>query len=226
MPPAQWVQPIYVATEASERMDDVALDCAQRIIQATIDTVGSQRVLSGITRLAVIAYNDEASLVTPLAAASGIYAPTLAAGRGAASYADAFQLLRTQIERDCTALKAEGLRMCRPFVLFVTAGAPTCDRDDRRDAFAALSTPEFEEAPDMAVLGIGHQVTRKRLARYRVGHASVTSVYAAAEFADLTAMKVGRILASVGADGPAFSPFVDLDVDCGTPFADAAHQTP
>ncbi len=219
-----WVQPIYVVVETSARMDGVAQDCAQRIIQAVIDTIRSERVLGSISRLAIIAYNDVAVLLTPLAAVSDIGAPMLAAEDGA-SYAKAFQLLRRQIDGDHTALKAEGCRVCRPFVLFVTAGEPTCDQDDRRDAFTTLSVPGPGGTPDMAVLGIGHQMTRRRLSRYRIGRSSVTSVFAAAEFADLTATVVARMLASVGADGPAHSPFVDLDVDCGTPFMDTARPT-
>lgn len=219
--PAPWIQPIYVAVEASGRMNSIEVDCAQRIIQTVIDTVESERVLGSISRLALIAYNDTAALVSPLAKTSDMHVPMLVA-EGGANYTKAFQLMRRQIDDDYLALKAEAFRVCRPFVLFVTTGEPTCDRDARDDALTALAALDVGGPPEMAVLGIGAGVTRRCLAGYRIGRASVTSVYAAREFAELTATAIARMLASVGADDASLRPVVDLDIDCGTPFVDTA----
>ena len=73
--------------------------------------------------LSLITFSDTARTSVTLAAPSAINLPTLTAG-GAASYSAAIREYHRVFEQDRARLKAEGARVLRPCVFFLTHETP------------------------------------------------------------------------------------------------------
>lgn len=192
-------------------MSGTTLECAEHVVQAAIDAVRSAPRLTDAGRIAVIAFNDDAWVAEPMAAVDGTrQSPTFVAA-GGANYTRAFQLLRERMEGDYRALRSEGVELSRPFVLFVVAGLPTCDGAERATALAALSVLDATPTPDMAVLGIGHRLTRDELMEYRMGRGAVDLVLDGYEA--VTVLVVAQMIWCAGADVPDDLPLPSSDDD-------------
>jgi uncharacterized protein YegL len=116
------IMPFYLVCDvsASARSAVGELNAALRDIQRNL---GKDPRMGDVVSLSVIAFNDTAATVVPLAAPSDITAPTLRAS-GARSYGAAFREFQRAFEQDRTRLKAEGARVFRPCVFFLTHGEP------------------------------------------------------------------------------------------------------
>ena len=102
------------------------------------------------SRLSIIAFSAEAEVTLPLSQASEVAAlPGVQAG-GGTSYGAAFRALRQALESDVAGLKADGYRVYRPCVFFMSDGEPT-DKDWQSD-YDALMRHEYR--PHIIAFGV------------------------------------------------------------------------
>ena len=101
----------------------------------------------------MLTFNDQASVHVPLSRRGSVsVVPTLVA-RGSTHYGGVFRLLRNQIERDVRDIKAQGHRVYRPIVFFLTDGAPS--DSSWLEAFESLSPTAFRLSPRIVAFGLG-----------------------------------------------------------------------
>lgn len=88
-------------------------------------TLASDPLVVDKSRLSIIAFSNEAAVTLPMTQAAEVaQLPGVQAG-GGTSYGAAFQTLRQALENDVASLKADGYRVYRPCVFFMSDGEPT-----------------------------------------------------------------------------------------------------
>jgi uncharacterized protein YegL len=126
--------PFYIICDVSGSMwvDIPALNAG--IAQLRQDIMRDP-VVDDLTMLSVITFADTARTVAPLGFPTEIEMPTLASG-GLTNYGPAFREFHRAFTADRARLKAEGKRVFRPCVFFLTDGEPT--DGDYAQVFASL----------------------------------------------------------------------------------------
>lgn len=145
------VLPCYVVLDTSDSMSGAPLHAVNVELARLVDALRDDPRAADACRLAVVAFDAEAYLVTPLAGVDRLDPPHLAATRPATNYEAAFRFLRRQIALDLEQLHAEGRRPLRPAVVFLTDGRPT--RGHWPPAHAELVDPGWEGSPDILAFG-------------------------------------------------------------------------
>jgi uncharacterized protein YegL len=129
--------PFYLVVDVSWSMSGSKIDAANQILPSVADALAKNPILADKIRFGLLDFSDDAQVVLPLSDMTGQdYLPKLTV-RGGTSYGAAFRLLRSQLHQDVTQLKADGFRVHRPAVFFLSDGEPA---DDWRSDFAALTT--------------------------------------------------------------------------------------
>ncbi|AKT52672.1 hypothetical protein ADJ73_08280 [Arsenicicoccus sp. oral taxon 190] len=116
-----------------------ALTEANNILPSLVQALEKDPIICDKVRFGVMDFSDDARMVLPLCDLLEQTTLPQLEGRGRTSYKAAFDLLRTQIERDVNQLKADGFAVHRPAVFFLSDGAPTDAEPDWKAAFAALT---------------------------------------------------------------------------------------
>ncbi|HZO64489.1 MAG TPA: hypothetical protein VFB74_05765 [Kribbellaceae bacterium] len=165
-PATQGVIPFYFVCDisAATASSITDLNAAVRYIQRdlTKDPAVDSRVA-----MCVIAFNDSACTVAPLAAPSKIVPPQFTAS-GGRSYGAALREYHRTFERDRARLAATGAKILRPCVFFLTQGEP--DDADYAEALRSLlgydpTTKHGNRAyPIIVAIGLG-SVSPQRLAK-------------------------------------------------------------
>ena len=144
----------YLVLDTSDSMAGPALEAANAELARLWAAVRTDDRLADRCRLGVVTFDEEARLVAPLAAPSGLdRAPWFAATRPATNYEAAFRLLHRQLARDLAALRSAGRTPLRPLAVLVTDGRPT--RGHWPPAHAALVDPAARDAADLVAFGFG-----------------------------------------------------------------------
>ena len=146
----------YVVVDVSQSMDTShALISANEILPKVASAIDESPMLADIVRFGAIDFSDDARVVLRLCdLRKETKLPTFTA-RLRTSYAAAFRLLRSEIERDVAQLRSDGFRVYRPVVFFITDGLPTDDEKELQDAYDALTGPEFKARPNILLFGVG-----------------------------------------------------------------------
>lgn len=161
------VLPFYVVVDVSYSMtvqppmlDGVAsktpLEAGNEIVQKVRVALDLTPLLGDKVRFSLLDFSDDAQVVIPMCDLTKVPVgdiPTLTA-RGGTSYAAAFQLLQHQIPIDVAQMKAEGHKVHRPAVFFLTDGEPTDADAIWKSAFADLVSPSFKERPNFIPFGV------------------------------------------------------------------------
>jgi uncharacterized protein YegL len=145
------ILPIYfVADESGSMAHNVGeLNDGLLALQAALQ---GEPFAAAKVRFAVIGFSDKAdTYLLPSDLRSLGAMPTLAA-RGWTSYAAAFNELAYRISVDVPSLKAQGFRVHRPAVFFLTDGLPNRDEDWRAARANLLAQ---HAAPNIIAFGIG-----------------------------------------------------------------------
>ena len=161
----QLVLPFCVLADVSYSMTqqpqggegDTPLEALNTLVPAVKDALDENPILGDKIRFAVVDFSDEARTQIPLCDLMKVPTdsiPTLTA-RGGTSFAAAFTALRQQIESDVRQLKADGHKVHRPAVFFLTDGEPTDTEDQWRSAFAELTAQSFKARPNIIPFGVG-----------------------------------------------------------------------
>ncbi|MEV6851588.1 VWA domain-containing protein [Actinoplanes sp. NPDC051411] len=122
----QLIMPFYIICDVSGSMYGDMKDLNAALNQLRSDIM-SDPVVNDLTMLSVITFQSSAQTVVPLGAPSEINLPALSAG-GGTNYGAAFREYHRAFEADRARLKAEGKKVYRPCVFFLSDGAPG-DRD-------------------------------------------------------------------------------------------------
>lgn len=132
----QVIMPFYLLCDVSSSMsgDMAALNEA---ISDLIQSVASDPVVEDLTMLGIITFNHGAQVAVSLDSAGRITAPTLSAS-GGTSFAAAFREYHKAFEADRARLKAQGRKVYRSCVFFLTDGEP--QDSNYMDTFRSLLT--------------------------------------------------------------------------------------
>jgi uncharacterized protein YegL len=213
MPEQGVLLPFYLVIDVSWSMSGDKLKQANNITPQVADALAKNPILNDKIRFGLIDFSDDARVVLPLSDMSAQQSLPGLSIRGGTNYGAAFRLLRTQLESDVTQLRADGYKVHRPAVFFLSDGEPT---DKWQADFQALTQYDsaagtgFKYYPVVVPFGIGQDVNRDTL-RQLVYPLAKSKLYVTADGADAaTAIKsmaeilISSVLASgqsVGAGG-------------------------
>ena len=159
----QLVLPFYVLADVSFSMTaktadgGTQLDAVNKIVHAVKDALEVHPLLSDKVRFALVDFSDEARTQIPLCDLLKVdrSAIPVLTPRGGTSFVAAFRALRQQIDADVRQLKADGDKVHRPAVFFLTDGEPTDQDSDWERAFAELTDSSFKPRPNIIPFGVG-----------------------------------------------------------------------
>jgi uncharacterized protein YegL len=195
----QKIFPVFLVIDTSWSMEGARLDAAQSMAPALLDVCLEDPTIRDKVRVELITFNATAEVVVPSSRASDVRTiPTLAAA-GGTNYSAAFTLLRQRVEEVGHELRADGFKVLRPVVFFISDGEPT-DRDHDRDrAFAELTDQGFAFRPNVCMFGVG-EAQRELIAAYRSGRGVAVHIPgdAAKALASIIPVITQSVLASVG----------------------------
>lgn len=157
----QLVLPFYVLADVSYSMtqsrDGVTpLQTLNDLVPHIKDALDENPMLGDKVRFSLVDFADEAHVQIPLCDLLKVDAsaiPTLEA-RGGTSFAAAFRATRTQLDSDVRQLKADGHKVHRPVVFFLTDGEPTDADGEWQAAWAELTDASFVARPNIIPFGI------------------------------------------------------------------------
>jgi uncharacterized protein YegL len=145
--------PFYLVCDESSSMAGAPIDAINESLPEVHAEIGSNPVVADKTRLGLIAFSDQASLLLPLADLSTLTAMPKLSASGGTDYKTAFDMLRATIDADVQQLKQAGHRVFRPAVFFLSDGYP--NRDDWRAAHQTLTDPNWKSRPNILAFGFG-----------------------------------------------------------------------
>lgn len=148
--------PFYVVCDVSASMrEDGRSDAVTAAVVATCDAIATNPVVADRTRFGVVAFAADAEVVLPLCDVSFLDALPVLRPRGLTNYGPAFVALRATIEQDVAQLAADGCRVFRPAVFFLTDGRPSDPPAAWRSALGRLRDPGFGHRPNIVAFGFG-----------------------------------------------------------------------
>lgn len=190
--------PFYALCDVSASMRDGArIDALNDAVGATCDAAAMNPVVADRIRFGVVTFSAEAEVALPLCDLGLLDGVPALVARGLTSYAAGFSFLRGTIEADVAQLVADGFRVFRPAVFFLTDGRPTDPGHAWRTALARLVDPGFPHRPNIVAFGFG-DADRAVLAEVGTVASYVASdaVTAAAAIASFGGLLVESVVAS------------------------------
>ena len=154
--PVATLLPFYTLCDVSASMrEGQRIEALNEAIVATCDAAAMHPVVADRVRLGIIAFAGRADVVLPLSDLGLLEDLPHLQARDLTSYAAAFRLLRRTIEADAAQLVADGYRVFRPAVFFLTDGHPTDAPAEWRDALTAVLDEDFPHRPNVIAFGFG-----------------------------------------------------------------------
>ncbi|MBB2943458.1 uncharacterized protein YegL [Actinoplanes lutulentus] len=144
----------YLLVDVSYSMEGAPLRAVNQILPEVIDAIEESPTLGDVVRLGALDFANDAQTVLQLGDLRNVKNIPVFTCRGATSYAAAFHKLRKDIERDMAEMKADGFKVYRPAVFFITDGAPTDQQAELDTAFAELTDPGFKARPNIIPFGV------------------------------------------------------------------------
>lgn len=136
--PRELVFPVYIACDESAPMaNNGGIDVINTSLPELHATLAADPLGNEVTRLSVVAFAKDAEVLVPLAHAADIDEMPAVRASGPCNYGAAFRMLKALIKQDIAALVADGYRVRRPMVFFITGGEPT--DSDWRDSHSKLT---------------------------------------------------------------------------------------
>lgn len=213
----QLVLPFYVLADVSYSMtlqpqDGVTpLETLNQLVRHLKDALDENPMLSDKVRFSLVDFSDDAQVQIPLCDLLRIDSTTIPVlkARGGTSFAAAFRTTRKQLDSDVRQLKADGHRVHRPVLFFLTDGEPTDADGEWQIAWAELTDHGFVARPNIIPFGIAQ--AKKEVLDQIVYPAGKMRSFVAADGVDpsdairsMAEVLVGSIVASansVAADG-------------------------
>lgn len=198
----QKIFPVFLVIDTSWSMAGRRLDAAQTMAPALLDVCLEDPTIRDKVRVELIEFNASATVVVPAAKASDVRTiPPLRASGGTA-YSSAFSLLRQRIEEVCREVIADGFKVLRPAVFFISDGEPTDSARDRDGAFAALVDQDFAFRPNICMFGVG-EADQESIAGYKSGKGVAIHIPgdAARALAGIVPVITSSVIATAGGRG-------------------------
>jgi uncharacterized protein YegL len=145
------VLPLYMVVDSSASMGLLLMDVHESLAHI-LDILHGDPLLGDLIRLSIISYSDTAHVELPLTAANDIDAAPVLKAKSGTMFGPAFATVRECIQGDVALLKAEGVRVLRPAVLFMTDGWPSDLVNDWEHKLDDLKSGKL--APTLISLGL------------------------------------------------------------------------
>ncbi|MFD5001956.1 VWA domain-containing protein [Streptomyces mutabilis] len=194
--------PFYMVCDESGSMAGGGVDAINSALPDLHHEISTNPSVADKTRFALIGFSTQASVLQPLADLSELtQLPSLSAG-GVTSFGAAFRLLKDTIEKDVTALKADGHDVYRPVVFFLSDGIPT--DEGWRTELKELNA--FRYAPKIIAFGISDAdaATITEVANFKAflqQNDSISPAVALREFASSLTRSIVSSATSMSAQG-------------------------
>jgi uncharacterized protein YegL len=153
--------PFYLVADVSYSMDGEKLARVNEILTDLVDALAKNPILSDKVRFGMIDFADDARVVLTLCDLAEQDRLPMLTCRGGTSFAAAFDMVRKQIESDASQLRADGFKVHRPAMFFLSDGQPTDDTPVWQSAFAALTEYDRQSGtgnkwyPNVIPFGVG-----------------------------------------------------------------------
>lgn len=211
------ILPIYLVCDLSSSMRlDGRAEAVREALVALRDAVWTNPVVSDQARIGVLGFAGTATVLLPLCDIANVAELPELVPDGLTSYGSAFRLLRETLRADGAQLAADGYRVWRPLVFFVSDGEPTDRVPDWVGEHARLLDDEVR--PEIVAFAVGEAraatLTRVATSRCFVARTEVAVRDAIAEIGDVVIRSV--VASSVGGQlsvpGAAPGGFDELDL--------------
>ena len=143
----------YLVLDESYSMAGEGIDTINRLLPEIHEDLRRSPAVSDVVRMSIIGFADTPETLLELADLGESETLPGVSERGGTEYGLAFDHLRSTIERDVAALKADGASVRRPVVFFLSDGEPTDDH--WRSSLARLTDKAWPLHPNIISFGIG-----------------------------------------------------------------------
>ncbi|MBB2944288.1 uncharacterized protein YegL [Actinoplanes lutulentus] len=205
MPEQGILLPFYLVVDVSYSMLGDSLDAANKILPGVADALAKAPILADKVRFGLIDFSDDAQVVLPLSDMTGQdYLPKLTV-RGGTDYGAAFRMLRAQLEQDVSQLRADGFKVHRPAVFFLSDGEPQTGWEADFTALTAYDKQTgqgFKWYPVFVPCGVadaGRETMRQLVHPY--GKSKLYMMHSDADAADAIKAMAEVLISSVLASG-------------------------
>lgn len=198
----QKILPVFLVIDTSWSMAGDRLDAAQTMAPALIDVCLEDPTVRDKVRVELIEFNASANVVVPAAKASDVRTIPVLNAAGGTAYSSAFTLLRQRTEEVCHELRADGFKVLRPVVFFISDGEPTDSDRDRDHAFTELTDPGYGYRPNICMFGVG-EAHQESITAYRAGKGVAVHIPgdAAQALSAIVPVITESVLTTVGRNG-------------------------
>jgi len=158
------ILPFYIVCDESASMEyNGGIDAINEGIPELHAVIASDPLVDDKARICLMTFSDDAEVLVPLSHASEIEEMPGVSAQGATSFGSAFRLLKSQIGTDISLFRADGFKVLRPTVFFMSDGEPTDDWEQDHQALVDKSTNPH--APNIIAFGVdqANQTTIKEV---------------------------------------------------------------
>lgn len=134
-------RPFYLVCDESASMSGAPIAALNDAVPLLCQEIGANPAVADKIKLCIIGFSNEAEVVLPLSSIGTVTNLPVLAPRGGTSSGSAFRLPKDRIDADVTQLRANGDRIYRPVVFFVTGGLPTDSWETDFDALVNTRRP-------------------------------------------------------------------------------------
>jgi uncharacterized protein YegL len=138
-----------VCDESASMADNGGLDAINEALPELHATLASDPLAVDKSRLSIIAFSESADVILPMCRVTDVADMPGVTKATSTNYGVAFDLLRRAIEDDVNNLKAQGFRVYRACVFFMSDGEPT---DDWEHAYRQLLAHPYR--PHIVAFGV------------------------------------------------------------------------
>jgi uncharacterized protein YegL len=149
---SEQVLPFYLVCDESGSMAGAPIQAINDSLPALHHEVSTNPVVADKTRFSLVGFSDTAEVILSLADLSDVAAMPGLAAKSSTNYGAAFSLLKSQIQADVDMLKADGHKVLRPVVFFLSDGQPTDSWESEYKALVDTGNPYH---PHIVAFGIG-----------------------------------------------------------------------
>jgi uncharacterized protein YegL len=150
---SEQILPFYLVCDESGSMAMHIDEMNNELLPDLQQAIGTDPVTADKTRFSIIGFAEDARVLLEMTDLSELSSMPGLVARGTTHYGSAFALVQQQIESDVKALKAQGTKVFRPAVFFLSDGHSS--DSEWRKAHAALTDPSWPYHPNIISFGIG-----------------------------------------------------------------------
>lgn len=148
--------PFYLVCDESASMSGDSIDAVNEGIKQLCQTISRDPLVDDKARVGIIAFSDTAEVILPLTQISQVGTIPSCVTKASTSYREAFVKLKAEIDNDINQMKANGMRVGRPVVFFISDGAP--NDEDWMSAHSDLTSSSNKFRPNIISFGVAGAV--------------------------------------------------------------------